>query len=78
MNMKHTNSKSGSKLKKIFFLIFLSILVFIGIFEIVLRILLPLSPDPEGVDLFHIPGPWKNSVIELPNETALRLFECIT
>ncbi|WP_061217899.1 alpha/beta fold hydrolase [Leptospira weilii] len=74
MNMKHTNSKSGSKLKKIFFLIFLSVLVFIGIFEIVLRILLPLSPDPEGVDLFHIPGPWKNSVIELPKRNGSSAF----
>ncbi|WP_016754791.1 alpha/beta fold hydrolase [Leptospira santarosai] len=70
MDTERTNDKSGSKLKKIFLLILVSVVVLAGTFEILLRILLPLSPDPEGVDLFHIPGPWENSVIELPNRNG--------
>ncbi|WP_082760923.1 alpha/beta fold hydrolase [Leptospira alstonii] len=74
--MKHADNGIGSKLKKIFLFVLLSIVMFAGTFEIVLYFFLPLSPDPIGVDLSHIPGPWENSMIELPKRngsSALRV-----
>ncbi|XDD50378.1 alpha/beta fold hydrolase [Leptospira sp. WS92.C1] len=70
MNDTRVGLNSKLKLKKVFLFVLLSLVLFGATFEILLRLLFPLSPDSKAVDLSHVPGPWENTTIELPKRNG--------